>query len=346
LVARLGATERALAEGRYVAIADVDYRWLYANATPTTEMNGLRKRIMMTPDYPFLLRLKKVKNGWNRGDWDYYFFEGAADPSMFQAEVTAQFLGRSVASIIADLGIESVLTSPGSDEIRLVTKTELGSGFEQRFTFGFERSQGKLLSKSREIRFRRPGAFLPMNVTSADDFREVAAGLWLPHRVVIDYHDYKPETPDDAIPPLASKVRVDIVGWKPMPEGTGEEEEEPQEPAEEADDDEPLEAAEEPDAETEEGMEEEGDAPEENEEEGDDEPAEGGEDPASEAEDESGGDEESPEPNEEEALEAIEEMEESDFEPEEEADGKEDAPDERTGDETEAILLDADPSKV
>jgi hypothetical protein len=118
-----------------------------------------------------------------------------------------------------------------------------------------------------------------MNVTSADDFREVAAGLWLPHRVVIDYHDYKPETNDDAIPPLASKVRVDIVEWKPMPEGTDEEEEEPQEPAEGGDDDEPREAAEEPDSETEEGMDEERDAPEENEEEGDDEPPDDDEPP-------------------------------------------------------------------
>ena len=169
-------------------------------------------------------------------------------PTNWQKELTTAFRGRSVMSIIEESGVRQVVEA--GNTITVTTDPEPGDGYEQRFRFTFDRETGAIQAKSHEVRFRRAGPFQRMNLTRAGDFRLVASGVPLPHRITVEHSDLI-SYPADEIAPLARSISIDIAEWKPSPEGT-EEGEDPQDPAEEWSDDESPEDADKPESETEE----------------------------------------------------------------------------------------------
>jgi len=170
-------------------------------------------------------------------------------PTNWQQELTTAFRGRSVMSIIKESGVRQVVEA--GDTITVTTDPEPGDGYEQRFRFTFDRETGAIQAKSHEVRFRRAGSFQRMNLTRAGDFRLVASGVALPHRITVEHSDLTPDFPADEIAPLARSISIDIAEWKPTPEGT-EEDEDPRDSAEEWGDDESPEDADKPQSETEE----------------------------------------------------------------------------------------------
>jgi len=163
-------------------------------------------------------------------------------PTNWQKELTTAFRGRSVMSIIEESGVRQVVEA--GNTITVTTDPEPGDGYEQRFRFTFDRETGAIQAKSHEVRFRRAGPFQRMNLTRAGDFRLVASGVPLPHRITVEHSDLI-SYPADEIAPLARSISIDIAEWKPSPEGT-EEGEDPQDPAEERGDDESTEDEENP----------------------------------------------------------------------------------------------------
>lgn len=184
-------------------------------------------------------------------------------PTNWQNELTTAFRGRSVMSIIKESGVRQVVEA--GNTITVTTDPEPGDGYEQRFRFMFDRETGAIQAKSHEVRFRRAGPFQRMNLTRAGDFRLVASGVPLPHRITVEHSDLTPDFPADEIAPLARSITIDIAEWKPSPEGT-EEDDDSQDPAEEWGDDESPEDADKPKSETEESesIDEEQEAPEAN----------------------------------------------------------------------------------
>jgi hypothetical protein len=182
-------------------------------------------------------------------------------PTSWQRELTTAFRGRSVMSIIKESGVRQVVEA--GDTITVTTDPEPGDGYEQRFRFTFDRETGAIQAKSHEVRFRRGGPFQRMNLTRAGDFRLVASGVPIPHRITVEHSDLTPDFPADEIAPLARSISIDIAEWKPTPEGT-EEDEDPRGPTEERGDDELPEDADKPRSETEESpsIDEEQEAPE------------------------------------------------------------------------------------
>lgn len=143
-------------------------------------------------------------------------------PTTWQEEFTTKFLGRSIAALVADRGIATTSASD-PDRIELTLKPEQGDRVEEQFRVTFDDRKGDLVSKARDVRFRRSEPFRCMHETTAGDFREVAPGVRLPHRVTIDHHDFEPDSPvDDEIPPLAWSIRVDIAAWTPTGDGEAE----------------------------------------------------------------------------------------------------------------------------
>ncbi len=182
-------------------------------------------------------------------------------PTNWQKELTTAFRGRSVMSIIEESGVRQVVEA--GNTITVTTDPEPGDGYEQRFRFTFDRETGAIQAKSHEVRFRRTGPFQRMNLTRAGDFRLVASGVPLPHRITVEHSDLNPDFPADEIAPLARSISIDIAEWKPSPEGT-EEDEDPQDPAEEWGDDESTEDAATPGLESKEEMDDAEKAPEAN----------------------------------------------------------------------------------
>jgi hypothetical protein len=170
-------------------------------------------------------------------------------PTNWQKELTTAFRGRSVMSIIKESGVRQVVEAVNT--ITVTTDPEPGDGYEQRFRFTFDRETGAIQAKSHEVRFRRAGPFQRMNLTRAGDFRLVASGVPLPHRITVEHSDLSADFPADEIAPLARSISIDIAEWKPSPEGT-EEDDDPQDSAEEWGDDESTEDKENPESATEE----------------------------------------------------------------------------------------------
>ena len=172
-------------------------------------------------------------------------------PTNWQQELTTAFRGRSVMSIIEESGVRQVVEA--GNTITVTTDPEPGDGYEQRFRFTFDRETGAIQAKSHEVRFRRAGPFERMNLIRAGDFRLVASGVPLPHRITVEHSDLTPDFRADEIAPLGISISIDIAEWKPSQEGT-EEDEDPQDPAEEWGDDESTEDADKPESGTKESQ--------------------------------------------------------------------------------------------
>ena len=201
LTTLLEAMEKALAEGRFTANATVTIRKRDSAAHfglhPIVESRSIG--IDDEPSSAFPLALY--------------------GPTTWQEEFTTKFLGRSIGALVADRGIATTFASD-PDRIEFTLTPEQGDRIEEQFRVTFDHTKGDLVSKAHDVRFRRSETFRCMHETTAGDFREVAPGVRLPHRVTIDYHDVTRDSPVDEIPPLAWSIRVDIAEWTP----TGEDE--------------------------------------------------------------------------------------------------------------------------
>ena len=136
----------------------------------------------------------------------------------WQNEFTTGFLGRSLATFIRDLrpgngsgggvgwgGIEAFAGS-----------VEDGDGYEQLINASVDSTSGAVKLKERSIRFNLDGRFRTKNRTTAKDFREVAPGIRLPHRIEIDTYDIDPDKPENAIPKKTCSVKVVVEAWRPQ----------------------------------------------------------------------------------------------------------------------------------
>ena len=203
LTTHLEAMEKALAEGRFTAEAMVTIRQRDSAAHfglhPIVESTSLG--IDDEPSSAFPLALY--------------------GPTTWQEEFTTKFLGRSIAALVADRGIATTFASD-PDRVEFALTPEQGDRIEEQFRVTFDHTKGDLVSKAHDVRFRRSETFRCMHETTAGDFREVAPGVRLPHRVTIDYHDFTPDSSVDEIPPLAWSIRVDIAEWTPTAEDEAE----------------------------------------------------------------------------------------------------------------------------
>lgn len=136
----------------------------------------------------------------------------------WQNEFTTGFLGRSLATFIRELrpgngsgggvgwgGIEAFAGS-----------VEDGDGYEQLINASVDSTSGAVKHKERSIRFNLDGRFRTKNRTTAKDFREVAPGIRLPHRIEIDTYDIDPDKPENAIPKKTCSVKVVVEAWRPQ----------------------------------------------------------------------------------------------------------------------------------
>jgi len=203
LTTHLEAMEKALAGGRFTANATVTIRQRDSAAHfglhPIVERRSFG--IDDEPSSGFPLSL------YGSTTW--------------QEEFTTKFLGRSIAALVADRGIATTFAS-GPDRIEFALTPEQADRIEEQFRVTFDHTKGDLVSKAHDVRYRRSETFRCMHETTAGDFREVAPGVRLPHRVTIDYHDFTPDSSVDEIPPLAWSIRVDIAEWTPTAEDEAE----------------------------------------------------------------------------------------------------------------------------
>jgi len=77
-------------------------------------------------------------------------------------------------------------------------------------------TSGAVKHKERSIRFNLDGRFRTKNRTTAKDFREVAPGIRLPHRIEIDTYYIDPDKPENAIPKKTCSVKVVVEAWRPQ----------------------------------------------------------------------------------------------------------------------------------
>ena len=79
-----------------------------------------------------------------------------------------------------------------------------------------EPATGAVTTKERRVRYTLDGTFRTLNRTVCTDFREVAPGIPLPHRIEIVSYDIDPNQPENVIPKKACSVTVVVKEWRPL----------------------------------------------------------------------------------------------------------------------------------
>ncbi len=83
-----------------------------------------------------------------------------------------------------------------------------------------EPATGAVTTKERRVRYTLDGTFRTLNRTVCTDFREVAPGIPLPHRIEIVCYDIDPHQPENVIPRKAVSVTVVVEEWRPLERAT------------------------------------------------------------------------------------------------------------------------------
>ena len=141
--------------------------------------------------------------------------EGLEDATNWQREFTTGFLGRSLAEVIRAGGIPAPPTNAAT-EIGVQTRVEDGDGFQQEIYVSGEPATGAVTTKERRVRYTLDGTFRTLNRTVCTDFREVAPGIPLPHRIEIVSYDIDPNQPENVIPKKSVSVTVVVEEWRPV----------------------------------------------------------------------------------------------------------------------------------
>ena len=187
----LDRLERWLAEHPHEAVAEVTIR--RPGALPD------QQAITLGPD----------------ADIRSYVVENLEDATTWQKEFTTGFLGRSLAEVIRAAGIPAPPTNAAT-EIGVQTRVEDGDGFQQEIYVSGEPATGAVTTKERRVRFTLDGTFRTLNRTVCTDFREVAPGIRLPHRIEIVSYDIDPNQPENVIPRKSVSVTVVVEEWRPV----------------------------------------------------------------------------------------------------------------------------------
>jgi|GEM_PF-6119686 len=187
----LDRLERWLAEHPHEAVADVTIR--RPGALPD------QQAITLVP----------------HADIRSYVVQNLEDATTWQQEFTTGFLGRSLAEVIRGGGIPAPPTNAAT-EIGVQTRLEDGDGFQQEIYVSGEPATGAVTTKERRVRYTLDGTFRTLNRTVCTDFREVAPGIPLPHRIEIVSYDIDPNQPENVIPKKACSVTVVVEEWRPV----------------------------------------------------------------------------------------------------------------------------------
>ena len=189
LIDSLERLERWLEENPQEAVAEVTARG--------PGVDEARAMMTLGPDAPMATDL----------------IEGLEGATTWQGEFTTLFLGRSLAAAVSDGG--RVIWNGASTPFDVFIPVEEGDGFQQERFLSGDPATGAVMTRERRIRFTTDGVFRTLNRTVCKDFREVAPGIHLPHRIEINSFAV-PDKPDNAIPKKKRSVTVVVNAWRPQ----------------------------------------------------------------------------------------------------------------------------------
>ena len=186
----LDRLDRWLAEQPHEAVAELTIRRSGALEAPDKGTLG--------PDDPMAIDL----------------IEGLEDATTWQKEFTTGFLGRSLAALIRAGSFPVPPTGAGEAGVQM--RLEEGDGFHQEVSISGDPKTGAVTTKERRVRYTLDGTFRTLNRTLCKDFREVAPGIPLPHRIEIVSYDIDPNQPENVIPRKSVSVTVVVEEWRPV----------------------------------------------------------------------------------------------------------------------------------
>ena len=210
-----GLGDGAETKGRTDRLADIVEQlelWLAEHPQEAVAEVTVRDRGGMTvseemtigPGAPLPTRLLELE------DWDI-------DATTLQKECTTGFLGRSLAAVIRAGRFGNPRTN-ASTEIGVQTRIEDGDGYQQQLFLSGDPQNGTITSKELQVRDTLDGTFRTVVRTTAQDFREVAGGFHLPHRIEIAVFDidFQRLEPENVIPKKSGSVKVVVKEWRPL----------------------------------------------------------------------------------------------------------------------------------
>ena len=105
-------------------------------------------------------------------------------------------------------------------EIGVETAIEDDDGYQLQMYVSGDPATGAITTRELRIRFTTDGPFRVEKRTVCKDFRELAPGIWLPHRIEIGSFEVDPDRPDNAIPTKPLSMTVVVNWWRPLGEPT------------------------------------------------------------------------------------------------------------------------------
>ena len=138
----------------------------------------------------------------------------------WEKEFTTRFLGRSVAMVIRANAAAARSRTGDGGEIGVETAIEDDDGYQLQMYVSGDPATGAITTRELRIRFTTDGPFRVEKRTVCKDFRELAPGIWLPHRIEIASFDIAPGTPDNTIPRKPMLMTVVVNWWRPWREPT------------------------------------------------------------------------------------------------------------------------------